>query len=67
MSYRYFLKADWQDGWDEVSKGEFIAAERVAGFYPKCASTDQKYMDTCATGGFGCGGVSGKIEHNGAY
>lgn len=60
---KYYLKADWQDEWQEVTKKEWVKAERSAGFRPKCASTDEAYMTTCATGGFSGGGISGKTEY----
>ena len=53
--YKYFLKADWQDEYQEVSKEKFIQAERAAGFRPKSG-------DGCATGGFSGGGVSGSMR-----
>ncbi|KKL87130.1 hypothetical protein LCGC14_1937830, partial [marine sediment metagenome] len=59
-----YLKADWQDEWEEVSKEQWIKAERGAGFRPKLYIEDSKYMTTCATGGFYGNGVSGKIEYN---
>ena len=62
MTEKYFLKADYQKNWQEVTKEEWIQAERSAGFRPKCASTDPEYMTTCATSGFGGNGVSGKIR-----
>lgn len=59
---KYYLKASFQPDWVEVTKEEFIRAERAAGFRPKCASTDPQYMTTCATGGFSSsGGVSGRV------
>jgi len=59
---RYYLKADWQEDWQEVSKEKWIQAERNAGFRPKYSSDDPRYMTTCATSGFGGNGISGKIE-----
>lgn len=56
--YKYYLKSDWQEDYAEVTKEQFIKAERAAGFYPKCSSTDK-----CATGGFSSGSVSGKVEY----
>lgn len=55
-TYRYFLKADWQEVWDEVTREQFIAAERAAGFRPKGGG------DGLATAGFSGGGVRGRIE-----
>lgn len=63
MSERYELKADFTD-WVEVPKAEWIRAERAAGFRPKMASDDPRYMDTPATGGFySSGGISGRIRY----
>ena len=53
--YKYYLKADWQDEPQEVSKEEFIQAERAAGFRPKSGNG-------CATGGFSGGGVRGSMK-----
>ena len=53
--YKYFLKADFQSEYQEVTKEEFIAAERAAGFRPKSG-------DGIATSGFSGSGVSGSIE-----
>jgi len=52
MADKYFLKANWQDDWQEVTKEMWIKAERAAGFRPKCASDDPGYMTTCATASF---------------
>ena len=55
----YFLKHDIF-GEKEVSKEDFIKAERAAGFYPKSGRPDD-----CATGGFGqYGGLSGYIKYS---
>ena len=54
-SYKYYLKLDWQEDRYEVSKEEFIRAERGAGFHPK-------YGDGVATGGFSSGVISGVVE-----
>lgn len=60
---KYFLKGPVGD-WVEVSKEEWIRAERAAGFRPKCASDHPRYMQVCATGGFGSSyGTQGKIEY----
>ena len=63
MAERYLLKSEFQAEWQEVTKEDWIKAERAAGFRPKCASTDPKYMTTPATGGWFGAGVSGRIEH----
>jgi hypothetical protein len=47
----------------EVTKQEFIRAERNAGFRPKLASDHPDYMNTCATGGFGSGNNGGSIKY----
>ena len=54
---KYFLKADFMDEYKEVTKEQFIQAERSAGFRPKGGG------DGVATGGFSGGGVSGKVEN----
>jgi hypothetical protein len=56
--YTYYLKADFQKEYQEVTREEFIMAERNAGFSPKYGG------DGLATGGFCGGGVSGKIAYN---
>lgn len=61
---KYLLKADHQTSWDEVTKEQWIKAERSAGFRPKMSSCHPEYMSTCATGGFGGDGVQGRIERN---
>lgn len=54
--YRYFLRHP-VFGEKEVSREEFIKAERQAGFRPKGGG------DGLATGGFGSNeGISGRIE-----
>ena len=57
MTTRYFLKADFQTERQEVTKIQFIQAERIAGFYSNTGP------GTCATGGFSGNGVSGTIKH----
>jgi hypothetical protein len=47
----------------EVSKLEFIKAEREAGFRPKMASNDPRYMTVCATGGFAGAYKGGIIKY----
>lgn len=61
---KYFLKADWQTEYQEVTKEQWIKAERAAGFRPKLSSDDPDYMKTCATGGFSGSGVNGKIVYS---
>lgn len=65
MAERYLLKADWQNDWADVSRKDWIHAERRAGFRPKMSSDDPRYMDVCATGGFSNGSTNGRIEHVG--
>lgn len=60
---KYFLRASDATPWQRVSKEDWIKAERAAGFHPKLPSTDPDYMTTCATGGFGGSGVSGKVVY----
>lgn len=65
---KYWLRAPGIPGstWTEVSKEDWIKAERAAGFCPKLWSGDPAYMTTCATGGFGGSqGISGNITYDG--
>ena len=62
MNYRHFLKMDHQSEWSEVTKNEWIKAERSAGFRPKLWSGDPEYMTTYATAGFSGNGVSGRLD-----
>jgi hypothetical protein len=62
MENRFFLKYGAED-WHEVTREEWIRAERAAGFQPKIASTDPRYWTTEATGGFSSGNVSGRVEY----
>ena len=55
---KYYLSHP-QLGEKEVTKEEFIKAERAAGFRSKSGS-----MDDCATGGFTGNGISGSIKYN---
>lgn len=64
MAKRYYLKAPWRDGWDEVSVEEYCRAERDAGFRPRMPSDHPEYMRTPATGGFGGSGTRGKVEYD---
>lgn len=64
----YWLKASGIPGssWTQVSKGDWIKAERAAGFRPKLWSGHEDYMKVCATGGFGGStGISGSITFDG--
>lgn len=59
VNRRYFLKADWQPEWTEVTKEEYIRAERSAGFRSKFGPDD------IATAGFtSSSGVSGRVEYD---
>ena len=60
---RYYLMADWQGEWQEVTKKTWIEAERCSGFRPKLPSDDPRYMQVCATGGFSGNGMSGKVTY----
>jgi hypothetical protein len=53
---RYYLKAAWQLYETEVTKEEFIAAERNAGYYPKRSGEP-------STGGFSSRGISGSVSY----
>lgn len=61
MSAHYYVKRNGEP-WREVSKLEFIAAERDAGFIPKAG------CGPIATAGFGRSGpdgsIDGKIEYD---
>lgn len=54
---KYFISHEIL-GEKEVTKEEFIKAERQAGFYPKSGKSDD-----CATGGFSCGSLSGSVKY----
>lgn len=59
MRTRYILSAIGME--KEVTRADWIRAERSAGFRLKSATDD---LTKCATGGFsGYGGVSGRIIH----
>ena len=53
---KYFLKGSWEKEYKEVSKEEYIEAERAAGFRSKFGD------NAIATAGFHGHGVSGKTE-----
>jgi len=55
---KYYLKGDWEEEYTEVTKEQFIAAERNAGFHSKSGP------DSLATAGFSGDGFSGKIEND---
>jgi len=54
---KYYLKHELL-GEKEVSKEEFIKAERAVGFRPKSGNPDD-----CATGGFSGNGLNGKVRY----
>ena len=58
--YTYFLQYGDEEP-KEVTKKEFIKAERSAGFHPKCYDPDYK---VCATAGFSSsmGNVRGTVK-----
>ena len=55
MSDRYFLKTDWTN-WKEVTKEQWVRAERSAGFHNTMGQPDEP-----GTGGFSAYGVCGKL------
>ena len=55
---KYYLKAEWQKKWEEVTEEEFAEAERSAGFYPKPG------CGPVATGGFSDGSVEGEVRND---
>lgn len=54
---KYYLKGTWQDDYSEVTKEQYINAERNASFCPKCGYTD------IATASFFGRGISGKVDY----
>lgn len=54
---RYYLKADWQTEWQEVTQDQFVDAERNAGFHPKSG------CGPVATGGFSARGICGRVDY----
>ena len=60
------MKASFSKKWEEVTKEQWIEAEREAGFRPKMASDHPRYMNTYATAGFSAGFVSGTITYDGS-
>lgn len=60
---RYFLSHP-VFGEKEVTREEWVKAERQAGFRPPCLSDNPRYWTEPATGGFySNAGVSGRIEY----
>jgi hypothetical protein len=64
MRKRFYLKADFNEEWTEVSLEKYCSAERSAGFRPPLPSDDPRYMTTPATGGFGGAGIQGRIDYS---
>lgn len=55
---RYYLAVNVENPhWREVTKKEFVQAERAAGFHNTMGLPDE-----LATGGFSGGGVRGRVE-----
>lgn len=57
----YFLNSDNKK--NQVTKEEWIKAERNAGFNPSISITSPQYMKVCVTVGFSKNGISGTIQH----
>lgn len=57
ITEHYYLKADHQTEWDEVTREQFINAEQAAGFRSKFG------VGHLATSGFSGKGMRGKVEH----
>lgn len=67
---KYFLKCGDEKYFKQVSKREFVNAERLSGFYPQCDTSNPKYDEVLATNGFYTSGgilgrkaIEGKISH----
>lgn len=68
MKKTKFFLSHPQLGEREVTKEEYIKAERAAGFRPKMSSDDPRYMSTIATAGFSSsGGIRGSVEYGDDY
>lgn len=52
---RYWLRADHQTRWDEVSKADYVAAERNAGFHNTLGQPEEP-----ATSAFSGKGMNGR-------
>lgn len=57
MIERYYLKADHETDWSNVTRKQFIAAEQAAGFRSKFGDNHP------ATSGFSGHGMSGRVEY----
>lgn len=53
---KYYLKLDCQKEYTEITKEEYIRAERQGGFHSKIEGE-------IATAGFSSGSVQGKVEY----
>jgi hypothetical protein len=56
MSEKYYLKSSWQKEYQEVTKEQFMEAEKNAGFH-------SKFEGEPVTAGFGGSGIQGKIVY----
>jgi len=54
---KYYLKVSWQKEYTEVTKEEYIRAERNAGFHSKFGDGE------IATASFSNGNVEGKVRY----
>jgi len=54
---KYYLKGNWEKEYKEVTKEEYIRAERSAGFRSKFGDNE------IATAGFSGHGVDGKVDY----
>jgi hypothetical protein len=62
MNKRYYL--EYQGMKKEVSKKEWVQAERSAGFRPKCYHGRNETCECEATGGFSSSqGIRGSVEY----
>lgn len=57
MKNRYFLKTFFSSQETEVTKEQYIQAERNAGFYPKSGNSP-------ATASFSSGTISGRVQYS---
>jgi len=55
---KYYLRGCWEKDCKEVSKEQYIQAERAAGFYPKSGGKND-----IATAGFSNGTITGRVEY----
>jgi hypothetical protein len=55
---KYFLKGDWEEEYTEVTKEQYIAAERNAGFY-----SNESFANKVVTAAFSGHSISGKVEY----